>query len=186
VLRLLRPAEAAARRLVMAVARTLPACAPRPLPPAPASRTAIVKPTAGPAARRGKLSLPLVDPLRTRMAPRRLPSKGVPRISVPGFAPPFPLPVRLPLTSDDPLDAERLNLRIRALAAALDDLPAAARRFARWRASARRDGGRLRRVWPLRPGRPPGWSRRLSHAVRELLADTQWLAIQALRDPDTS
>jgi hypothetical protein len=100
--------------------------------------------------------------------------------------------------------------RLGALGRALDDLPREARRFARWRARAAdaarnaavaqkgngRAAGRFRRVWPLRPGRPPGgrlarydpdaWGGRKNiRDVDEILAHTHALASYAL-SPDTS
>ncbi len=106
-------------------------------------------------------------------------------------------------------------MRLAALASALDDLPGQALRFARWRAArdaavaqdrnrdkagtqdkARdaagaqdervRDRTRFRRIWPLRPGRPPGGRRRPTHEVHEVLRDLQWFAVKALERPDTS
>lgn len=196
VLRLLRPAEAAARRLVIAIARSLPGTPPAGMPArvdrparggsapgssAPGNSVLVI--SAHPTA----LSLPLLDPLPRR--PLRRISKLLPRVSVPGVTLPPP-PSRPPLLPDDPVDAGRLHRRLRALARALDDLPAAARRFARWRgardAALRAGDSRARRVWPLRPGRPPGWSRLGPDAVREMLEDAQWLARQALEQPDTS
>jgi len=86
-------------------------------------------------------------------------------------------------SKDDLIDATRVSLRLAALAAALDDLPGQAKRFARWKArraalilpceagegdhakhrggggTGVRDGralGRIIRTSPLRPGRPPG------------------------------
>ena len=68
-------------------------------------------------------------------AHRRPAQSGIPRISLPGVTAPFPVELRRPPAPDDPLDATRLALRLRALGAALDDLPRQARRFARWRAA---------------------------------------------------
>jgi hypothetical protein len=94
----------------------------------------------------------------------------------------------------------------------LDDLPAQAKRFARWRcrvaAGAQREESRLdqganrradfpfegrvrvkrrprtTRIWPLRPGPPPG--RRLAgDELRQVLENTHGLALMALRR-DTS
>jgi hypothetical protein len=219
VLRLLRPAEAAARRLVIAEARRMVVPPP---PPRGARPRAGRRPDPGarspsPVTGRGsrgvaepaaqKLSLPLFDPLRKPVfahRPRRRGSSGVPRISVPGFGNPFPVAVRCPPSPDDPIDATRLRLRLQALAAALDDLPAQARRFARWQArltealaqernaaGAHGKGGgvgapKIRRVWPLKPGRPPGWRRKSVHEVDEVLKDAHWLAVTALDRRDTS
>jgi hypothetical protein len=144
-----------------------------------------------------RIALPLTDPL-PRWRHRRPAAGGVPRISFPGFTAPHPIPVRLPPAPDDRIDATRLSLRLAAVAAALDDLPRHARRFARWQArneAAVRDwkngrGGRFRRFSALRPGRPPGQrparNRRAAHEVHEILADMQWFAGQALAQPDTS
>ena len=201
ILRLLRPAESAVRRLVIVMARGVTLAPPRPRKPAPAPTflsisggTGILMPRGSmPGARPDSsnqqprtLALPLFDPLRPfRPRPRRTAANGTPRISLPGVTQPFPAVPRRPPASDDPLDATRLALRLRALGAALDDLPGQARRFARWRAAraASRDAAgaqdknpdaagaqskkpdaagaqgrkqRTRRTWPLRPGRPPG------------------------------
>ncbi len=184
VLRLLRPAESAARRLAIALARALPAppvlrprkAGPvkarkassllvrdglgtgivlRPGAPVPAHLAHLVPSKAAPR----PLSFPLLDPLpRWRRRPRRQPVTGAPRIGIAGAAARVAVPAWRPPLPDDPLDADRLGRRLTALARALDDLPGQARRFARWK--ARRDralgAGRIHRVTPLRGGRPPG------------------------------
>jgi hypothetical protein len=206
VLSLLRPAEAAARRLIIVAARGLVVALPplRPRKPKPTSTvlrngvgTGIVMPRhllrqAGlsrPAPR--TLALPLFDPLPRWSTRARSAASGFPRISIPGLTQPFPVP-RAP-SRDDLIDATRLALRLDALGRALDDLPREARRFARWR--ARRDAGRVRRLWPLRPGRPPGGRlsrydpdaprRKNIRDVDEILAHAHALASYAL-SPDTS
>lgn len=214
VLRLLRPAEAAARRLVVALARDVVAVLSprRPRKPGPTPTilrngvgTGIVMPPDAlprPAAR--PLALPLLDPLRDPLRRRQPSSGGVPRICFPGFSEPFPVVVHHPPLPGDPVDAARLDRRLAALGRALDDLPAQARRFARWRAhrdavsaqDRNRDAagahaihhrrGRFRRISPLRPGRPPGWRRRPVHEVHDVLDVAHWLAFQALKSPDTS
>lgn len=130
VLRLLRPAEAAARRLVIIVARDF--C---PAPP-PSDMTT---PAHGPSfplrparAAGRRLTLPMFDPQR-RLWRRRSSACGMPRISVPGYGAPA-TPPQPPLPGD-PIDAARLVLRLRALGTALDDLPVPA---------ASRAGGRGR------------------------------------------
>jgi len=141
-----------------------------------------------------RTALPLFDPPRRfRPTARRIvPAHAAPRILFPGVSEPHRLPP--PPSSDDPVDATRLNLRLAALAAALDDLPGQARRFARWKALKAR--GRIRRLSPLRPGRPPGGrlsrfdpSARRSQNIREvdeILAHAHALALYALTPPDTS
>jgi hypothetical protein len=208
LLRLLRPAEAAARRLVIVAARGLVVTvAPTRLrkPKRPAS------PQAGQASpRKTGRGFQLFDPLPRSRRPRRSSRSGVPRICFPGLREPFPIP--RPPSPDAPVNAVRLNLRLTALAQALDDLPRQARRFARWRvardavatqnrghdaanaqsirhaasAKNRRPPGRIRRVWPLRPGRPPGIRTRPTHEIHDILETVHGLAVWAMEKPDTS
>jgi hypothetical protein len=156
VLRLLRPAEAATRRLVIVAARGIVVA-----PPPPRSRprkakaipslfvrkgigTGIVlppgmaRPSAWlPEANRAKAtrspSFPLFDPVRDPLRRRRPKSSGVPRIRAFDGRDPVFVPVRKPPMPGDPIDATRLGLRLTALGRVLDDLPKQARRFARWR-----------------------------------------------------
>jgi hypothetical protein len=245
VLRLLRPAEAATRRLIIALSRGIVVALPpqRPAKPKPgmvflrngvgprivgtgiintgiplhrlglanvapplAPKPAASRPSAFP------LAFPLLDPLRNPFRRPRLRRSGaVPRI-VFDFTEQRAIPARRPPSLNDAIDATRLGRRLAALAAALGDMPAQARHFARWRArtdrlhgqlSARPSGGatgraRFRRIWPLRPGRPPGGrlsrfnpdARRLSRIreVDEVLAHAHALAVDALERPrpDTS
>ena len=200
VLRLLRPAEAATRRLIIIAARglvfTLPPRRPKKTRPRSifvrdGQGTGIVLPHGvrpsdvmpGIVQRRRSLSFPLLDPLRF---PRKFhpAPRSVPRISVPGVTVPFPIAIRRPPSADDPIDAKRLRSRLRLLAQVLDDLPRHARRFARWR--ARSYAGLTRRLWPLRPGRPPGSRRTADHAADDVLAATHGLAFDALARRDTS
>lgn len=201
VLRLLRPAEAAARRLIIVVARDLPRPALQTQGPSLEGRPQAATP-ASPKARKAarRATLPLFDPLPRWRGPRRPVAAGVPRISFPGDGESAPLPPRQPPMPDDPIDATRLALRLRAVAKALDDLPAHASRFARWRArrdAARKDQaqrqpahrrGITRRVWPLRPGRPPGWraAGRHAHPVHDVLNIVHDLAFWAMERTDTS
>jgi hypothetical protein len=190
VLRLLRPAEAAVRRLIIVAARGLALPSPsarKPPLPRSAGRSGVSMPQQVRARR--DASLPLLDRLRPWTVRARASAVGVPRICLPGFSEPFRIRPRWP---DEPIDATRLAWRLQALARALDDLPGQARRFARWQ--ARRAAGaqdvrvafRFRRAWPLKPGRPPGWRRRPSHEVHEILNVVHGLAFWALEAPDTS
>ena len=151
-----------------------------------------------------RLPLPLFDPLPRWRARRKVAASSVPRISVPGIAAPFAIPA--PPSPFDPLDATRLALRFAALARTLEDLPMAARRFALWRVriaarsqprsdadAARRPANtpvRARRIWPFRPGRPPGQRAARapapSHPVHAVLDDVHGLALWALEPADTS
>ncbi len=215
LLGLLRPAESAVRRLIVIAARGL-AVPPRRHRPerigGQGSRRAgaVAKlhdaQSDGMAATLARqpltmsltMSLPLLDPLPC-WPRKRVARVGVPRISVPNVTALFPVAPRRQPMPDDPIDAARLNRRLSALSADLDDLPARAQRFARWMAARNsasapnsRPGARTRhrRVWPLRPGRPPGHrrsrGRRPVHEIHELLDDIHGLAMWALQSPDTS
>ncbi|MDQ6435123.1 hypothetical protein RB623_13785 [Mesorhizobium sp. LHD-90] len=168
ILKLLRPAESAARRLIIAAARglvvILPPLRPRkPKPKKPKPTSIFVRDGIGtgivlrpgapmpahlahlvprkPAQRAKNLSL--LDPLKNpfRIHRRHVPARSVPRISGLDFNAPYrPLPA--PPSPDDPVDAARLGQRLEALGRALDDLPGEAQRFARWK--ARNDAARAR------------------------------------------
>lgn len=198
ILRLLRPAEAAARRLIIAAARGL-AVPPwrEPARKVEARRKRHFQPKMPPqpqprhAPRR--LALPLADPLQNPLR-RRAPARpaGIPLLWASGMTTPRPaLPA--PPAPNDLLDATRLRLRLDALGRALGDLPRQALRFARWRARQAfwraHDAKRLR--WPLRPGRPPGavrpGGRRETHEVQTVLAHAHELGWWALNErADTS
>jgi len=182
VLRLLRPAESATRRLIIAMARGLAVT----LPPRPRKAahkikvlplivrdgfgTGIVLPSGAPipaslahlispAPKRCLRTLALTDaPLRWRARRRPAAAASIPRIAVPGVTTIFAASARKPPAPDDAIDASRLVQRLEVLRRALDDLPGQARRLALWRArqGRSRGQGRFRRLSPLRPGRPPG------------------------------
>ena len=183
VLSLLRPAESAARRLVIVLSRGLVVALPplRPRKAMPKRTSIYVRDGVGTGivlrrgmpvpgrpvpARDAPLSFPLLDPLkRWNGRPRRPRRTGVPCICIPGITERPPIPVWKPPLPDDPLDASRLGRRLAALARVLDDLPGQAKRLARW--AARNDAARARvkqglepwkprRVSPLRGGPPPG------------------------------
>ena len=218
ILRLLRPAESAVRRLIIIAARGLvvppsPIRVRQPKPPSIFVRnrggTGIILPPGTrlkpPRPAPLSISFPLFDRMKRPFERRRPTQVCVPRISYPGpFATLSPIKIRIPPTPDDRLDATRLALRINALSAALDDLPQQALRLARWRANRVRDRAasnqapspgvttaparrhRYRCFSPLRPGRPPGMSRRLDDDMRDLLTDLHGLAFDVLEYPDTS
>ena len=150
ILMLLRPAESAARRLIIAAARGLlvtlpPPRAPKPKPPIRGPRAFMpVNPKKRPKRAPRSLNLSLIDPLKRyfRVRRRYVPAHAAPRIRwLGGFDSPFlpkPPPPPAPPSPNDPIDAARLSQRLAALAAALDDLPGQAQRFARWRGAQRR------------------------------------------------
>ena len=121
----------------------------------------------------------------------------MPRIS--GFYSPRAKLVLPPLPKpSDLLEIAPLARRLAALAHALDNLPARAKRFARWRANRLRmqAEGKTVRASPLKPGRPPGGrlstydpdrprSRRIRE-IDEILVHTHSMARYALEKPDSS
>ena len=186
VLRVLRPAESAVRRLIIIAARglvvKLAPSRPKPMPVGPIGKGGGNRPPA----------FPLFDTRKNFARPfRRSAKRAVPRIHVfgsddrlvtlwearPRAAAPAPPP-------DGLVGAERLTRRLQALKLALEDLPRQARRLVRWR--LRRDNMPSPKFKsPLRPGPPPGHRRKPVHLVEEVLAECHWLAWDAMK-PDTS
>jgi hypothetical protein len=184
VLRLLRPAESALRRLIVIAARGLVVKL-APSRPMPAGKVIGKGGNSRPA-------FPLFDPRKSFNRPRRRTFARIgPRIHVFGYDPrvvalfPAPRPVVDPPPPPDGLvDAARLSRRLHALKLALDDLPRQARRLARWRLRREKATNPKFRS-PLRPGRPPGHRRKPVHEVDEVLIECHGLAFDALK-PDTS
>jgi hypothetical protein len=188
VLAVLRPAEAAVRRLIVLAAHGL-VVKPRPLRPLP--RGLRISGTG-----RAAMAFRLFDPRRRlaradrrraggpRPGPRiRIIDAGFdPRIAL--FRPARPDPTTPPAAADDTVSARPLSRRLAAIRAALEDLPRQARRLARWRARPI-EKRRPRYATPLRPGGPPGLGRITRHEVETILANCHWLARDALA-PDTS
>ncbi len=178
VLRVLRPAESALRRLIVVEAHGLPA-------PAVTKRA---KRTAATGIRRAAGTsvpvFPLFDPRKPLISVKRC-AGGGPRVwFFDGEDPPFP--VTQPLLADDPVDAKALSRRLCAFQRALDDIPAQARRLARLRAVRRaksQEPVQQRAVNPMRPGRPPGHRARQKHPVDAVLAECHALALYTLVPP---
>jgi hypothetical protein len=183
VLRVLRPAESAMRRLVVLAARGLMVkLAPsRLMPSGPIGR-----------GKRQRPSFQLFDPRKNFEFPRRRAfARIAPRIHIFGSDPrvaamwsaPQPAVDSAP-PPDGLINAARLTSRLQALKLALDDLPRQARRLARWR--LRREKAQSPKFKsPLRPGHPPGYRRKAIHEVDEVLAECHGLACDAMR-PDSS
>ncbi len=185
VLRVLRPAESAMRRLVVIAARGLVVkLAPsRPMPAGPIGQGG-----------RSRPSFQLFDP-RKNFAElrqhRRKFTRNPPRIHFFPYDPrvaalwPAPRPAAAPAPPPDGLvNAEPLTRRLQALKVALEDLPRQARRLARWR--VRRENAKSPKFKsPLRPGHPPGHRKKPVHQVDEVLAECHGLACYAM-EPDTS
>ena len=196
VLRVLRPAESAVRRLIVIAARGLVVkLAPsRPVPPPKPA-----KPTAKGVGSSRPPSFQLFDP-RKRSKPVRA-MKSTRLVPYIGFLPPPPDPTvaaifaaraaRAPLPaapppppSDGLASAQGLTRRLAALKAALEDLPRQAKRLARWQ-QRRKEAPDHKFLSPLRYGRPPGYRRKPTHEVDEVLIECDDLAWEAMK-PNTS
>ena len=189
VLRVLRPAESAVRRLIIIAARglvvKLKPAASRPIPK-PAGAIGKGVPS--------RPSFQLFDQ-RKNFKARRRGRRVIPRIHIfgndddwgnhptvaslwaarrPIMADPAPPP------PDGLVGAERLSRRLQALKLALEDLPRQAKRLARWR--ARREAMPSPKFKsPLRPGPPPGRRKKAIHPIDEILTECHWLAWEALK-----
>ena len=187
VLRVLRPAESAVRRLIVIAARGLVV---KVAPSRPMPKGQMIGKGGG----TGSPSFQLFDTRKDfpELRQRRVKyAKHPPRILFFGddsrvdYLWPAPQPAAAPAPPPDGLvNAERLSRRLQAVKLALEDLPRQARRMARWR--VRRETCKSPKFKsPLRPGPPPGRRKRRIHEVDEILADCHWLAWEAMK-PDTS
>jgi hypothetical protein len=196
-LSLLRPAESAARRLIVIAARGLSA-KPRPAPVWRIAADAAPGPhDAGAPRRRRAPAFRLFDRAkRFRPLLRPLKPAGIPRIrafwgpAAPPTAPivASPAAARRPADPDAPVDITLLRLRLGALERALSDLPHQARRLARWRARRKPGQGGSHSGSPgspLRLGHPPGHRARSGRDIDRVLRDCHLLALDALAS-DTS
>jgi hypothetical protein len=188
VLRVLRPAESAVRRLIIIAARglVLKLAPSRPMPAG----------SIGKGSGNRLPSFQLFDS-RKNFAPRRRRrfARNLPRIHIfecdrsdPRVAAilwPTSPAIADPVSPTDGLvGTARLTRRLQALKLALEDLPRQARRLARWR--VRRETAKNPKFKsPLRPGRPPGYRRKPVHLVDEVLIECHGLAFDAMK-PDTS
>lgn len=181
VMRVLRSAESAVRRLVMIEARELAQVTYRkraaPAGPIPKG--------VGDAERLAPFSL--FDPRKNFGLTEKRRFARAPRIGFFDAADALGRTGPPPeVTLDDPVDAARLLRRLASLKAALESLPKQAKRLRR--AQARRSAGPKRLMGPMRPGWPPGYRARGKDEIDEILRDCQTLAQWALRPvkpPDT-
>ena len=169
LVRLLVPAESAARRLVVIVAQGL-TIKPR------GSRGGGATVPVGGGERRPCFRL--IDP-RKRFAELAGTgyARGLPQIVVPGVderltVPPTPLGVT----------AAPFERRLAALDIALKNLPFQARRLLRREARQKVGHGSSASLGPLRPGWPPGYRRRHRHWVDAVVLECDGLARRALAD----
>ena len=177
IIKLLRPAESAGRRLIVLYslvhALKVPALAKR--------ASSVLK---GPIVA-GDREQPPVFPLRdvrkcfdrpTRWRGR----KPIPRLTIIGLTERVveEIPVILP---EDELDAKSLFRRTKALKRVLDDLPKEAKRLMRFEARREMAPPGPGRRPALRLGFPPGHRQRRIHEVDEVLAETRLLIRYALK-----
>jgi hypothetical protein len=196
VLRVLRPAESAVRRLIVIAAVNVVA---KPLVVRPKPAGPIISSKGG----TSHCSFKLFDPRKrfamfqqiqkrkvAKVAPRFYLSSYDPRVAAIFAArqraappPPPPQPV-----SDGLVDAARITRRLRALTSALDDLPRQAKRLARWRLR-RLGASHLRTMDVMRYGKAPGYRKKKRHEIDGILDDCHAFACEAMktpRKPDTS
>ncbi len=198
VLRILRTAESAARRLIIAAARDIVVeYKPR--------RPASVKPRAKgsgkdkadiegkPKRKRGFL-FSLFDPLkrigRRFKKKRRGPEPHI--HSIESFLEQKQAEIaaaqakQQQVVDDGKVSAKHLIRRLVAVVDALQDIPRHALRLARWEARPKEER-RPERWSPMRPGRPPGFRQRTIHEVDEILKECHWL-VRSMHPPldDTS
>jgi hypothetical protein len=201
VLRGLRPAESALRRLIVIASRVyvIEVAPPRarPVRVKPASEKPVASTTPCPKARakvsqRG-YSFPLFDPRKPLLAIRKhkvsriIPRIGLldwrhdPRISAQFPPPRQPAPVPAPPPPSDGLvDASRIIRRLHALRLALDDLPGQAARLVRQQQKREAHPGPVFKT-PIRPGHPPGYRSRKRREIDDILIECHHLALQALK-----
>lgn len=184
VLSVLRPAEAAVRRLIVVAARGIVVM---PQAPRPVAGGRIIP--AG--TRRGHVTFQLFDPHRSlaKTHGRYNAAAGCnPRIRVidVAFDPRIPLfrlihqPAPEPVApeEDHTVNAGPLCRRLAAIRVALEDLPRQAKRYARWQARPL-ETRRPKRLLALRSGPPPGLRGRHTREVDEVLSECHWLARHA-------
>jgi hypothetical protein len=206
ILRVLRPAESAVRRLIFIAARDV-VVEPAPVRPWPKGLVIAGKGKGSKSAR--VPAFQLFDPRKRfdlgqpRRKPFAKPGTG-PRswlveatgpdsydagILCPLFRPrpaakpaPVPPPIPVPLP-DGSVSAKRLQRRLAAIKAALENIPRQAIRMARWK--ARRAAIRLKRptiLEPLRNGPPPGHRKEPVEDVDVLLNECHSLAKDVMRE----
>jgi hypothetical protein len=186
VLRVLRPAESAMRRLIVIAARGLVVklVPSRPMPARSIGKGGGSRPPSFQLfdTRKNFAALRSHRRRATRNPPRIHFFTGDPWVTTTWSArPPTADPAPPP---DGLVNAAHLTRRLQALKLALEDLPRQARRLARWRVR-RENMPSPKFTSPLRPGRPPGYRRRPVHLVDEVLIECHGLAFDAMK-PDTS
>jgi hypothetical protein len=187
VLRVLRPAEWAVRRLIIVAARDLVG-KPSPMRKAKPVR----KISTGKGKGQGQVVFRLFDPRkRFDWVYGRRPKgpSSEPRIHFFEADPRSPLfrrqaPVAPAPEPKDSVRAEPLCRRLVAIKHALEDLPAQAKRYARWRDQPF-ETRKPKLASTLRPGPPPRFRTKAAREAQAILRECHWLAWNLPR-PDTS
>jgi hypothetical protein len=192
VMGILRKAESAVRRLIVAAARDIVLEPEESRPPRPRAKDSTKeKAKAEGEAKEKRKRRPLFNlfdqltRFRHRIKKRRKPQ---PRLEIMelGNNPMFPIyfvvrrqepppPAAVKKADDGMVSAKHLIRRLLAAADALQDIPRHAMRLARWYARSKEER-RPERWSPLRPGRPPGFRQKARHVVDEILKECHWLA----------
>lgn len=183
VLLILRTAESAARRLIMAAARNIVVDPPEPRTPKPRQAPSAKPKLDGEASpkRKRKPSFNMFDPLkRYRHRGKKRSRRVEPHVySLEAFlqahAPAAPAPADA--VDDGMVNAAPLIRRLQAALDALQNIPRYALRLALWQARPKEDR-RPERWSPIRAGRPPGFRQRHIHEVDQILKECHWLAIE--------
>jgi len=198
ILRRLRTAESAVRRLIVAAARDIVVeykpRRPAPAKPKTSSNDKSKADGEGKAKRKRGFLFKLFDPLKRYGRRIRKMRRPEPRIHVfdepdprapifrllgqrpPTAAVPPPVPDVETRIDDGTVNAGPLVRRLLAAMDALQDIPRHAMRLARWQARPVEER-RPERWSPLRPGRPPGFRQRPIHEVDDILKECHWLAL---------
>jgi hypothetical protein len=202
VLGILRAAESAVRRLIVAAARDIVVEPRQPRPTKPRHKPP-GKAKTGCEAKSKRKRRPLFGlfdpPKRVKKLLGRWPRrpKVEPRIYVMDVGPdpriplflrspaPAPEPVVEEIVDDGMVSAKNLVRRLIAVTDALWDIPRHAMRLARWGARPVEER-HPQRSSPLRVGRPPGFRKRNIHEVDAILKECHWLARNAQPQLDTS
>lgn len=184
VLKTLRATESAGRRLIAALAHRiiLPDYVPRP-------RGTVEKPRLQNKSKSARpKSFPMFDSLPKSGKTWQKRPLIEPRIlSFDEPITPQIIPESVNLSPDDLIDSTSILGRIHALEKALEDIEGRARRFAQELKRRRHPTcHRKRRVTGLRPGAPPGYRKRITHEIDEILRDCMELERWMRKAPDTS
>jgi hypothetical protein len=194
IIRVLRPAESALRRLIVIAARGVIA---EPALEHTGRTERIVTGHTLPRQPASIMSFQLFDPRKRFSAQRVIYTTLIPRVSFIAPDAPFsPLSAQPQMSREPPLimadsdrhiSARRLALRLKAFTSALDDIPGHAKRLTRLQLK-RETQKPPTFLSPLRPGKPPGHRTVPGHEIDDILAECHKYALGVLSEvqPNTS